>query len=96
MNDPDKQLEWFLVDLRGCDSHEDVEALGRGELVSLLHRAPKLLDKILNLAKRDHKMLRCLSAARYYSGLGDDMCARIDSVIQQPFPKRQPPPRRRR
>lgn len=96
MTDPEKQLAWLLVDLRGCDSQDAEEALGRSELAGLLHRAPKLLDKILKLAKRDQKLLRCLSAARYYSGLSADICARIDALTSQPFPKRQPPPRRRR
>jgi hypothetical protein len=43
--------------------------LGRDRLASLLLHAPQVLDEVLKLARRDNRMRRCLSAARYYSGL---------------------------
>jgi hypothetical protein len=90
MADPDRALENFLVTLRAADNDDDEEQLGRSELASLLHRQPALLDAVLKLAKRDNRVRRCLSAARYYCGLGKDMCERIDAVIQAPFPAARP------
>ena len=80
------QLNAFLVDLRNARDHEEEESLGRSELPALIRGSPALLDAVLKLAKRDNRMRRALSAARYYSGLGDEVCARIDAVLQVPFP----------
>jgi hypothetical protein len=38
------------------------------------------------MARRDNRMRRCLSAARYYSGLKKETCDKIDAVLQAPFP----------
>ncbi len=90
MRDPNSALDNLLWSLRNAETHEDEEQLGRSALASLLHRHPGLLDKVLKQARRDNRMRRCLSAARYYCGLGKDMCERIDAVIQAPFPAAKP------
>jgi hypothetical protein len=79
-------LELILIALRGADLEEQAE-IGRGDLASLLHVAsPQLVDKIIKLGRRDNRVRRALSAARYYCGLGDSICAKIDSVVTAPFP----------
>jgi hypothetical protein len=90
VTNPDRALDNFLVSLRAADNNNDEEQLGRSELASLLHRYPVLLDKVLKLAKRDNAMRRCVSAARYYCGLSQSVCERIDAVIQAPFPAAKP------
>jgi hypothetical protein len=41
---------------------------------------------VLKVARRDHRLANCLAAARYYSGLGKETCARIDAFLEAPFP----------
>jgi hypothetical protein len=95
MTDPQRTFDDLQAALRRAESHEEEEQLGRAVLAGLLHRQPRLLDAVLKQAKRDNRMRRCLSAARYYSGLSDDICARIDAVIQAPFPAARNGRRRR-
>jgi hypothetical protein len=84
---PDLRLEAFLAKLALASSHEEEEELGRGELSSLLHRvSAKQLNALIKTAKRDNGLRRCLAAARYYSGLSEDKCAAIDSLLGKPFP----------
>jgi hypothetical protein len=81
------ELEWILAKLACCESHEEEAELGRSELASLLfHAQATLLENILKRAKRDNQLRRCLSAARYYSGLSREKCEKIDAFLQVPFP----------
>ena len=83
MIDPDKELSDLVSALRNVDNEEEEEALGREVLAPLLyHHASKVLDKVLKLARRDNRMRRCLSAARYYSGLNEATCNKIDAVLR--------------
>lgn len=82
----DAKLDLILAKLALASSHDEQEELGRDELSSLLHQASAdLVDKIVKAAKRDDRLRRCLAAARYYSGLSHDTCARIDTVLKTPF-----------
>ena len=86
------ELSYILSRLACADSAEAEAEIGRGELASLLHHAsPQLLDKVLKLARRDNRVRRCLSAARYYSGLKKETCAKIDALLQAPFPAAKRP-----
>lgn len=81
------RLTSFLQRLSCAESHEEEEELGRSELSSIVFSASSdVLTRILTIAKRDDRMRRCLSAARYYSGLSIDKCDRIDAVLLFPFP----------
>jgi hypothetical protein len=76
-----------MADLRATDDQEVQAELGRCQLAPLLLlHSRDILDDVLKLAKRDNRMRRCLGAARYYSGLNADICARIDDVLHHPFP----------
>ena len=75
MSDPDKVLSDLVSALRHADSEEEEAALGQDRLAY-----------VLKLARRDNRMRRCLSAARYYSGLSGATCDRIDAVLRVPFP----------
>ena len=86
MRDPDVELSDLVSALRNADSEDEETSLGQDRLASLLHRAPQVLDDVLKLAKRDNRMRRCLSAARYYSGLSAATCEKIDAVLRAPFP----------
>jgi hypothetical protein len=66
--------------------------LANDELVRLLNRAPGLLDQVLKEARRNNRMRRCLSSARYYSGLNSSLYARIDGFLRAPFPAASGPP----
>lgn len=89
------RLESMLAKLASCENHEEEEELGRSELASLLiHARGQLFDSILKRAKRDNRLRRSLSAARYYSGLSDDKCEKIDAVLEAPFPAAIRKPRR--
>ena len=81
------RLDVILAKLALASSHEEQEELGRAELSSLLHLASlDLIDEIVTAAKRDGRLRRCLAAARYYSGLAQEKCERIDTVLKAPFP----------
>jgi len=83
------QQEWADIVRRvaSAESHEEEADIGRGPLASLLfHASPQVLDQVLKMARRDNRMRRCLSAARYYSGLKKETCDKIDAVLQTPFP----------
>lgn len=80
------ELDSFLVDLRHAEDQDEEVSLGRSELPGLIRNSPAVLDAVLKLARRDNRMRRALSAARYYSGLSEDVCSRIDAVLQVPFP----------
>lgn len=81
----------ILARLRAATSQEEEEEIGRIQLSSFLHRAsPEAFDAILKQAKRDNRLRRCLAAARYYSGLGQEKCTRIDEVLTVPFPAAKP------
>jgi hypothetical protein len=87
MDSSEARLEAILAKLACCDSHEEEEELGRSELASLLfHAKGALLDDIVKRARRDNRLRRCLSAARYYSGLSSEKCEKIDAVLRVPFP----------
>ena len=82
----DTDLDWILARLHGA-SDQEVEELGRDDLASFLfHAPPELVDKVVKIARRNNAMRRCLSAARYYSGLKKETCSKIDAVLQAPFP----------
>jgi len=84
---PDRELAHIVSSLASAVDHDEEAEIGRGPLASLLfHASPQLLDKILKMARRDNRMRRALSAARYYSGLKKEMCDRIDAVLRAPFP----------
>jgi hypothetical protein len=90
----DVDLAAILARLAAVDSHEAEEEIGRSELASLLHRAsPAVLDGLLKLARRDNRVRRCLSAARYYSGLKAETCVKIDAMLKIPFPGARKPGR---
>ena len=99
MRDPDKELSDLVCALRNAESEDEEAALGQDRLASLLlHHAREVLDDVLKLARRDNRMRRCLSAARYYSGLSAATCEKIDAVLRAPFPaaaKPKPRPRKR-
>jgi len=81
------ELARILAALALAESHEAETEIGRSELASLLfHASPALLDKVLKMARRDNRVRRCLSAARWYTGLSQEKCERIDAVLQVPFP----------
>ena len=86
MRTPADHLKSFLVDLRYARNQDEEASLGRDRLAGLIRQHPSLLDDILKLAKRDNGMRRALSAARYYQGLSEQVCARIDTVLHAPFP----------
>jgi hypothetical protein len=89
------RLEWILAKLACCDGHDEEEELGRSELASLLfHAQVPLLEDILKRAKRDSRLCRCLSAARYYSGLSREKCEKIDAVLHVLFPAAKRNPKR--
>jgi hypothetical protein len=82
----ENELARIVALLADADSHEEEAQIGRSELASLLfHASPQLLDGILKAARRDNRMRRCLAAARYYSGLSQEKCDKIDAVLQAPF-----------
>lgn len=84
---PDPRLEAFLARLALASSHDEQEELGRSELSSLLHRvSAEQLQSIVKQARRDGRLRRALAAARYYSGLSEETCAAIDTVLATPFP----------
>ena len=84
---PETEFESILARLALCETHEQEADLGRSELASLLfHARAPLFDEVLKRARRDNRLRRCLSAARYYSGLSDAKCQKIDAVLQRPFP----------
>jgi len=83
---PEKQLEAIQVDLRAADDQEEQEEIGRTQLASLLLHHSTILDKVIKAAKRDNRMRRCLSAARYYTGQSEQTCAKIDAFLKAPFP----------
>ncbi|NVO14032.1 MAG: hypothetical protein HXX10_08345 [Rhodoplanes sp.] len=88
------RLEAILARLAMADGHEEEEEIGRSELSSALQRvSPAVLDGLLKLARRDNRVRRCLSAARYYSGLGKETCEKIDVVLRTPFPGARRPGR---
>ncbi len=92
--DDESRLADILARLASAESQEEEEELGRNELASFLfHASPDLLDEVLKAARRNNRIRRCLSAARYYSGLGKDKCDRIDEVLQAPFPAARRPRR---
>jgi hypothetical protein len=81
------ELESILAKLACCEGHEEETELGRSELASLLfHAQAPLLEDILKRAKRDNRLRRCLSAARFYSGISREKCEKIDAILQVPFP----------
>jgi hypothetical protein len=85
--DPEAELARILSALRAAEDETEEQAIGNEQLASLLfHHAPQILERVLTLAKRDNRVRRCLSAARYYTGLNDSTCARIDAVLHAPFP----------
>jgi len=93
---PDQDWAYIVSCVATADSDGKVEGIGRGPLASLLHRASfQLLDQILKMAKRNHRISRCLSAARYYSGLKQEACDKIDALLRAPFPGAAGPKRRR-
>ena len=94
MTNPDTKLEHLLADLRTADGDEAIAQLGNQTLSSLLLHHPSLVDKVLKIARRDNRMRNCLSAARYYTGLSAATCAKIDAVLQAPFPAAAQPRRK--
>jgi hypothetical protein len=97
VSDPDQELSDLVSDLRYAGSEDEEAALGRDRLASLLlHHGPQVLDDVLKLARRDNRMRRCLSAARYYSGLSAATCDKIDAVLRAPFPAAARPKARSR
>jgi len=87
MTSTETELELILARLALCESHEQEADLGRSELASwLFHARSPLFDDVLRRTRRDNRLRRCLSAARYYSGLSDEKCRKIDAVLQRPFP----------
>lgn len=87
----DPHLALILARLRAAASQDEEEEIGRSQLASFLHRAsPQALETLLKQAKRDNSLRRCLAAARYYSGLRTETCARIDEVLTVPFPAAKP------
>ena len=87
MTGSETEFDSILARLALCESHEQEADLGRSKLASLLfHARPALFDEVLRRARRDNRVRRCLSAARYYSGLSDEKCRKIDVVLQRPFP----------
>ena len=84
----ENELARILASLAAAESHEQEEEIGRSQLSSLLfHASPQFLDRVLKAARRDNRMRRCLAAARYYSGLSEEKCDKIDAVLQAPFPR---------
>lgn len=85
MRTPKDHLASILVDLRATDDHDVQEEIGRSQLAGLLMRNSRdILGEVLKLAKRDNRVRRCLSGARYYSGLRGEVCERIDEVLRHP------------
>jgi hypothetical protein len=91
----EEKLAGFLVDLRSARDQEEQASLGNSDLSALIRGSPAVLESVLKLAKRDNRMRRALAAARYYTGLGSDVCAKIDAVLQAPFPSASGPRARR-
>ncbi len=88
------ELADILARLALAENEEEEAELGRSELASLIrHASPELLARVLRAAKRDNRFRRCLSAARYYSGLNKDKCDQIDAVLKAPFPAARGPRR---
>jgi hypothetical protein len=91
---PDEQLAGILARLALTQSQDEEEELGRAELSSwLFHASRESIDKLLKLANRDYRLMRCLSAARYYSGLSKAKCDQIDALLRAPFPAAARPKR---
>lgn len=83
----DARLAAVQARLALASGQDEVEEIGRSDLASVVfHASPELLDDILRQAMRDNRLRQCLAAARYYSGLGQDTCERIDAVLRTPFP----------
>lgn len=90
----ESRLADIMARLAAAGSQEEEEELGRSELASLIfHASPDLLEQVLKAARRNNRLRRCLSAARYYSGLSKDKCDRIDAVLKAPFPAARRPRR---
>lgn len=87
---PSDELDRILAELRNAADEDAEEEIAQRLLVPLLHRHSGILDQVLKHARRDNRVRRCLSSARYYSGLSPEMCERIDAVIQAPFPAARP------
>jgi hypothetical protein len=96
MKTDDDRLKDFLIDLRNARNQKEEASLGNRELPALIRRSPAALEAILKLARRDNRMRRALSAARYYTGLSEDVCAMIDAVLHSPFPGASGPRSHRR
>lgn len=91
---PDEQLADILARLALTRNQEEEAELGRAELSSwLFHASPASIEQLIKKAKRDHRLARCLAAARYYSGLSQDKCCQIDAFLRAPFPAAQRPRR---
>ena len=90
----ESRLADLMARLASAGCQEEEEELGRSELASILFRAsPDVLEQVLTAARRSNRLRRCLSAARYYSGLSKDKCDRIDAVLKAPFPAARRPER---
>lgn len=62
---PSDELDHILAELRQAADDEAEEAIAQRLLVPLLHRHPETLDAVLKHARRDNRMRRCLSSARF-------------------------------
>src|SRR3569623_1878504 len=86
MKTADEELKSFLTDIRLAESDEQVQAIGNDRLSSLLTRNPSVIAPLLKEMRRNNRVRNAVSAGRYYTGLGDDICERLDAVLRAPFP----------
>ena len=86
MKTAEEELRSFLTDIRLAKSDEEVKAIGNGRLYSLVTRHPSVIDPLLKEMRRNNRVRNAVSAGRYYTGLSDAICERLDSVLRAPFP----------
>ena len=84
MQTADEELKSFLTDIRLAERDEQVLAIDR--LSSLLTRNPSVIDALLKEMRRNNRVRNAVSAGRYYTGLSEDICERLDAVLRAPFP----------
>jgi len=80
------RLQAILARLALAETDDQVAQIGRSEMASwLTHASQADIADVVRRARRDQKLRRCLSAARYYSGLDRETCAKIDALLGNPI-----------
>jgi len=86
MKTAEEELKSFLTAVRLAETDEEVQAIGNDRLYSLLTRYPSVIDPLLKEVRRNNRVRNAVAAGRYYTGLGKEICERLDAVLRAPFP----------